>query len=141
MADKRKGTAITVGVVVIAAMAIFFVVQALSPTSYTSASEVMARMEAAGFEIGIPVRPPPPVEAPGTKYVSIRGNGYEGTGWIAVSDGSLDALKREFGGTAASVVEGANWIVAVVADTIEAERTEALAREVANALGGEVVSP
>ena len=139
MTISRKTTAITVGVVVAAAVVIFFVVQALSPTSYGSANEVMTRLEGEGFEIETPVRPSP-IPVSGTTHVRILGRGYKGIGWIAVSDGSLDVVTREFDDTPVSIVEGANWVFAVADDTLEDERTEALAGEVAEALGGEVVA-
>ena len=141
MTDRRK-TTITAGVVVIAAVVIFLVVQALSGThSYDSADEVMTRLEAEGFEIGESERPSPPIEVPGATHVFLRGRGYQGTGWIAVSDGSLDVVKREFDDSPVSMVEGANWVFAVVDDTFESERTQALAQEVADVLGGEVDAP
>lgn len=139
MTISRKATAITAGVVVIAAVAVFFVVQALSPTSYGSANEVMARLEVEGFEVGKSERLVPAMEVPGTTHVFMRGRGYQGRGWIAVSDGSLDAVKRQLDEFPVSIVEGANWVVAVADDTLERERTEALARQVAEVLGGEVV--
>ena len=140
MTNRRKTMAITAGAVVIAAVVIFLVVQALGGTnSYDSADEVMARLEAEGFEIGESERPSPPIEVPEATHVFMRGRSYQGTGWIAVSDGSLDVVKREFDDTPVTVVQGTNWVFAVVDDTLERERTEALAAEVADVLGGEVL--
>ena len=141
MTDRRKTAAITAGVVVVAAVVIFLIVQALTGTdSYDSADELMTRLEAEGFEIGESERPSAPIEVPGATHVFMRGRGYQGTGWVTVSDGSLDAVKRAFDDSPVSVVEGTNWVFAVVDDTLEAERTEGLAREVADILGGEVVA-
>ena len=140
MTISRKMMAITVGVVVIAVVVIFLVVQALSPTSYGSANEIMARLQGEGFEVAKSERPSPPIEVPGATPVVILGHGYKGRGWIAVSEGSVDAVKRTFDDAAVVFVEGADWVFAVADDTLKDERTEALAGEVADALGGEVVA-
>lgn len=141
MSERRKTVAIAVGALAIAAVATFVVLRISGGTSYDGANEIIARLRAEGFDVADTDIPPPPVEPPGTTYVVLRGRDYEGSGWIAVSDESVEAVKAEFDGPQVVVVEGGGWAVAVADDSLEKERTEGLAAAVAEALGGEVPSP